>query len=109
MCAAGHRISAKVAQESKPRIGGANQKAIQLTDTLIIKLTTLFNVSADYLLCNTNIPSIELVIPDELKDAKIAFQRGEFGDLTQYEVDGLVEFAKFIKTQRNENNGEKDK
>ena len=44
----------------------------------------------------------DLIIPDELKNVRVAFHRGEFDDLTQDEVDKLAEFAKFIKTQRDD-------
>ncbi|GHV39042.1 hypothetical protein FACS189490_01980 [Clostridia bacterium] len=43
----------------------------------------------------------ELKIPDVLKDVKVAFHGGDFEDLEQYEVDRIAEFARFIKTQRN--------
>jgi len=62
-----------------------------------------FEVSLDYLLGLTNNPNPEkLIIPDELKNVQVAFHRGEFEELTQDEVDRLAEFAKFLKTQRQE-------
>ena len=45
-------------------------------------------------------PAPLLVIPDVLKDVKVAFHRGAFEDLTQDEVDKLAEFALFVKQQR---------
>ncbi len=69
----------------------------------IAKIADYFNVSADYLLCKTDDPTPpgnELIIPDELKDVKVAFHRGEFEDLTQDEVDTLAVIAKRLKEQR---------
>ena len=62
------------------------------------KLSEFFGVSVDYLL--TGQEPAELIVPDELKNVRVAFHRGEFEDLTQDEVDKLAEFAKFIKSQR---------
>ena len=60
-------------------------------------------VDADYLLgrtANTTPPSKRLNIPDELRNARVAFHRGEFEGLEQGEVDKLAEFATFLKSQR---------
>lgn len=71
------------------------------SDDVKMQIAEYFNVSIDYMLGRTDDTSPpELIIPDELKDVKVAFHRGEFEDLTQYEVDRLAEFAKFLKTQR---------
>ncbi|MCL2362378.1 MAG: helix-turn-helix domain-containing protein [Defluviitaleaceae bacterium] len=59
----------------------------------LIKMSTIFSRGIDYILGN-------LFIHDDLKDVQVAFNRGEFEDLTQDEVNKLAEFAKFIKTQR---------
>jgi len=41
-----------------------------------------------------------LTIPDDLKDVRLAFHRGEFEDLTQDEIDALATIAKTLKAQR---------
>jgi len=64
------------------------------------KLSEFFGVSVDYLLTGQEPTPAEIVIPEELKNVRVAFHRGEFEDLTQDEVDKLAEFAKFIKSQR---------
>ena len=65
------------------------------------KIANYFNVTTDYLLGLNDDPNPpELVIPDVLKDVRVAFHRGAFEDLTQDEVDRLAEFATFIKSQR---------
>jgi len=61
----------------------------------------IFNVTVDYLLGMTELPNPQkLIIPDELKNVRVAFHRGEFEDLTQDEVDKLAEYARFVKAQR---------
>jgi len=70
------------------------------TNKNLQKLSDFFGVSTDYLLTGQEINPTELTVPDELKNVKVAFHRGEFEDLTQGEVDKLAEFANFIKSQR---------
>lgn len=65
------------------------------------RLAELLSCSTDYLLGKVDTTNqSDLFIPDDLKDVQIAFNRGEFEDLTQDEVDRVAEFAKFIRTQR---------
>lgn len=66
----------------------------------LIKIAKYFDVSVDYLLTGEEPAGAELIVPEELKNVRVAFHRGEFEDLTQDEVDKLAEFARFIKTQR---------
>jgi len=75
--------------------GGAYPKGENLA-----KLAEYFNVSADYLLGRTDDPTPHLTMPDEIKGALVAFNRGEFEDLTQGEIDALANIAKTFKTQR---------
>ena len=73
----------------------------------VVKLAQYFDVTTDYLLGNSDDPTPpnnDLIIPDILKDAKVAFYRGEFDELTQSEVDKLAEFAEFLKSKRDEDN-----
>lgn len=73
------------------------------------KLADYFNVTTDYLLERTDDTHPQkLIIPDELKGAKVAYHHGEFEDLTQYEMDKLAEFAMFLKTQRNTDTDKND-
>ena len=68
---------------------------------ILKKIAKIFNVSLDYLLGMTEMLSPqELIIPDELKNVRVAFHRGAFEDLTQDEVDKIAEFARFVKAQR---------
>lgn len=75
-------------------------------DLLTLKtLAEFFETTTSFLIGETNDPvprNVELIIPEELKDVPVAFNRGEFEDLTQDEVDKLAEFARFIKSQRQE-------
>jgi len=67
------------------------------------KLADFFNVSTDFLLGKTDEKDIKkeesLIIPDDLKDVKVAFHHGEDG-LTQDEVDKIAEYVQFLKSQR---------
>ena len=67
--------------------------------TLLAEIADFFGVSTDYLLGKTN----ELGIPKDLENAQVAFNRGEFEDLTQDEVDALATIAKTLKSQRKGN------
>jgi transcriptional regulator with XRE-family HTH domain len=69
---------------------------------VLAKIADFFSVTTDYLLGLTDTPTPEIFVPEDLKGVKVAFNRGEFEDLTQDEIDRLAEFAKFIKTQRRE-------
>lgn len=65
------------------------------------RIADFFDVSTDYLLGRTDDPNPQpLVIPDELKDVRVAFHKGDTEDLTQDEVDKIAEYVKFIKEQR---------
>lgn len=66
---------------------------------IIGKISDFLDVTADYLLCRTDIPNA-LVIPDILKGVPVAFHRGEFEDLTQDEVDSLARIAVEYKLMR---------
>lgn len=98
----------KISQKALATEIGFSQQAIAKweNDTatpspeVIVQLSKFFGVSTDYLLGNTSNPTPELIIPDELKDVKIAFHRGEFEDLTQDEIDALAVLAKTLKEQR---------
>jgi len=65
-----------------------------------IALADFFNVTTDYLLGRTDDTGPQpLIIPEELKDVKVAFHNGE-EDLTQDEVDKIAEYVRFLKSQR---------
>jgi len=68
---------------------------------MIDRVSDFLNVSIDYLLGKTDIPS-PLVIPEILKGVPVAFHRGEFEDLTQEEVDSLARIAVELKSLRKE-------
>ena len=59
------------------------------------------NVTTDYLLGLSDNPNpATLTVPAELQGLSVAFNRGEFEDLTQEEVDALAVIAKTLKSQR---------
>ena len=67
----------------------------------LIAMSSIFSCSIDYILGNSDTHRTQgLSIPNDLNGVQVAFNRGEFEDLSQDEVDKLAEFAKFIKTQR---------
>ena len=68
----------------------------------LTKLADFFGVTTDYLLGESDIPHLEetLVIPDILKNVKIAAHGGE-DDWTQEEVDNIAKFVEFVRSQRN--------
>jgi len=67
----------------------------------LIEMARIFGVNIDYILGSTDDPTPAgqkpLIVPDELKDVRVAFDRGEFEDLTQDEVDTLAEIARVLK------------
>jgi transcriptional regulator with XRE-family HTH domain len=64
-------------------------------------LADFFNVTTDYLLGKSNVPNPHhLNIPDILSDKLVAFDRAEFEDLDQSEVDSLAVIAEQLKKQR---------
>ncbi len=67
---------------------------------ILQKLADYFDVSTDYILGKSEDPTVELNIPSQLEGVHVAFNRGEFEDLTQEEVDRIAEFAQFVKSQR---------
>jgi len=74
---------------------------IHPSNETLVRLSNELHTTTDYLLGKSNNPNpATLLIPDVLKDARVAFHRGEFDDLSQDEVDRLAEFASFIKSQR---------
>jgi len=79
----------------------------------LIKLSRIFNVPIDYILggdftswnvSEINIPYQHLgskpVITSVVTDSIAAFNRDEFDDLTQMEIEMLAEYAEFIKFRR---------
>lgn len=42
----------------------------------------------------------KLVIPEKVDNELSAFHKGELEDLTQYEVDKIAEYIRFVKAQR---------
>ncbi len=66
----------------------------------LLELSNFFQVSADYLLGNSDVKNQKLDIPEDVQGSMVAFNRGEFEDLTQDEVDKIAEFAQFVKSQR---------
>jgi len=88
-----------IAKSSIQRYATGNTKKIPVD--AIDALAPHLNVSPTYLMgWDDNEEKDELVIPDILEGAKVAFHQGEFEDLTQDEVNRLAEFASFIKSQR---------
>ena len=76
---------------------------------VIERLADLYGVSVDYILGRTDAPETQksapdgaLEIPDILNDVQVAFHGGEYDDLTQDEIDKIAVYAKFVKSQRNE-------
>ena len=67
----------------------------------LTKLANYIGVSIDYLLTGkTDDPNPKpLVIPDVLKNVKVAASGGE-GDWTQEEVDEISKFAEFLRLKR---------
>jgi len=65
----------------------------------IIKIADYFGVSTDWLLTGVEPNPPELIIPDILKDVRVAFHDGD-SDFTQDEVDKIADFVKFVKSQR---------
>ena len=75
------------------------------------KLPRFFNMSVDYLLGTKKrvTPDEEqqadskmLIIPEVMNDVRVAFNRKEFKDLKQDEIDKIAEYAAFLKSQRKE-------
>lgn len=100
------RISANLTQEQlakKIKLSKANISKYEANlvepniDTLKI-LSKIFNVSTDYLLEKTNIKEVGL--PKGLKNNQTTYNRDEFKDLTQDEVDTLAVLAKTLKEKR---------
>ena len=61
-------------------------------------LADYFGVSTDYLLGKSDSPDpAKLTIPPELEGINVAFNRDEFHDLTQAEVEILANLAKSLK------------
>ena len=88
----------KIAQAT---LSGWETGRFQIDNDNLFKLADYFNVTTDYLLGKSDISSpAELTIPDELRRIGIAFDRGEFEDLTQDEIDALAVVAKTLKSQR---------
>ena len=67
----------------------------------IALLSTILNTSSEYLIkgVETGIAKTPNV-PNELNGVLVAFDRGEFEDLTQDEVEALAVIAKTLKVQR---------
>ena len=100
------RISTNLTQEQlakKIKLSKANISKYEADlvepniDTLKI-LSKIFNVSTDYLLEKTNIKESEL--PKKLNNSQTTYNREEFEDLTQDEVDTLAVLAKTLKEKR---------
>lgn len=70
----------------------------------LVKLSEIFNVSTDYILCNTDVREIK-ISPSEDED-KITFDdftyamNEEAHELTDEEKDKLLELARFFKENR---------
>jgi len=77
----------------------------------LIKLSRFFEVPIDYILggdftkWNFDTDSSMFVAEDKalynnIKNVPVAFERAEFDDLTQEEIDTLAEYAAFMKSKR---------
>ena len=74
---------------------------IQPSPDTIVKLAQFYDVSTDYLLGKSDVPTyVPLNIPDSLQGAKAGFHRSEFEELTQDEVDALALIAEKLKSAR---------
>jgi transcriptional regulator with XRE-family HTH domain len=71
---------------------------IQPPNDMVVKLADYFDVTTDYLLGKSDSPG--LIIPEILERKYAAFDRCEFEDLTQDEVDTLANIAETLKKQR---------
>ncbi|GHV43259.1 hypothetical protein FACS189490_13360 [Clostridia bacterium] len=75
---------------------------IQPPAKMLVALASYFDVTTDYLLGLSDVKNASaLVVPEVLSDVRVAFNRGEFEGLDQYEVDKLAEFANMVKEMRN--------
>ena len=80
---------------------------------MLARIADYYEVTTDYLLGiekpahQTNFPA-QLLIPDILKETKVAFHKGEEG-FTQEEIDRIAEFARFIKSEGKKSGGEAGK
>jgi len=72
--------------------------SVPLTDETLKKLSDYFEVSTDYILCLSDTPT-PLVIPAELKDVYVAFDKGGERKPTQNQIDRIAEFARFIMSE----------
>jgi transcriptional regulator with XRE-family HTH domain len=70
-------------------------------EAILYKLIKVLEVDANFLFQDEmDLSAHQLTIPNELKNTYVAFDRGEFEDLTQDEVDALAVIAKTLKAQR---------
>ena len=94
---------ARVLQIADSTLSYWEQGKFEPGNDAVRRIADYFQCSVDYLLGRTDeVAPSPLVIPGDLEGVGIAFHRGEFEDLTQSEVDKLAEFARFIKSQRTE-------
>ena len=100
---------AKVSNQEICRLLGANRNKVDdwkkgkstPTSSEVAVLAKKFDVSTDYLIGLSDAPTPPtLSIPDALQGVPIAFNRGEFEDLTQDEVDNLARIAAGYKALR---------
>jgi len=72
--------------------------ATQIEEAHGINMRWLLTGKGEMFLVEKN--GVDLIVPEELQGVRVAFDRGEFEDLTQDEVDKLAAIAKMFKEQR---------
>ena len=78
-----------------------NGKRDPNTETLA-KLSELFEVSIDYILCKTDVRNPGKQIDDVLNEAMIGMSKEEYEKLTETQKKQIRDFAIFVKNQNEE-------
>ena len=77
------------------------EKGNRMPDSNILgKLADYFNVSVDYLLGRDTVPEEkpQIHIPEQYKDVLVSFEGGA-DDLTQEDVDKVIEYIELLRTK----------
>lgn len=87
---------------SQPAYANYENESRQADYDTLDKLATLFNVSIDYILCRTD-ETNENNLDEQLEGVDFALY-GEIHDLTDAEKEDILNFIKFTKAKRIDNN-----